>query len=65
MKELLESIEEYLEARKEYAACVYSCEYDAGYFCSSEEDNVELALQKSESIFKKLIAQAVEEIIKK
>ena len=43
MDDILQALERYLDAKRELDECRNSCEYDAGYFCSSQYSAMESA----------------------
>jgi len=60
--ELINALENYKKAKKQYKKACKKCEYDRSYFLNEEIEDVENSKKELHEIFKMYIASIVKEI---
>jgi len=59
MDDLIQALEEFIEARDEYNKCRRECEYDAGYYCSREQSEMEDKAEEFKKQFRVAVIEAM------
>jgi IS5 family transposase len=62
MESFLRAVKEYNTAVREHEKCVKGCEYDSGYFCARERQEVNECEKKLWVAFKEAVAAAITEL---